>query len=46
LAARVRKVPAAEWFAIVLGGHKLKGMRAFFVHPVTEPAVIWQTRHH
>jgi threonine dehydratase len=40
LGARVRKVPAAEWFAIVLSGHKLEGMRGFFVHPVTEPAVI------
>jgi threonine dehydratase len=40
LGAQVRKVPAAEWFAIVLAGHKLEGMKGFFVHPVTEPAVI------
>lgn len=40
LGAQVRKVSAAEWFAIVLGGHRLEGMRGFFIHPVTEPAVI------
>ena len=40
LGGQIRKVPAAEWFAIVLGGRKLEGMKGFFIHPVTEPAVI------
>jgi len=40
LGGKIRKVPAAEWFAIVLGGRKLEGMKGFFIHPVTEPAVI------
>jgi threonine dehydratase len=40
LGAQIRKVPAAEWFAIVLAGHKLEGMKGLFIHPVTEPAVI------
>ncbi|MCJ7619769.1 MAG: pyridoxal-phosphate dependent enzyme, partial [Anaerolineae bacterium] len=40
LGGQIRKVPAAQWFAIVLGGRKLEGMKGFFIHPVTEPAVI------
>jgi threonine dehydratase len=40
LGGQIRKVPAAEWFAIVLGGRMLEGMKGFFIHPVTEPAVI------
>lgn len=40
LGGQIQKVPAAEWFAVVLGGHKLEGMKGLFVHPVTEPAVI------
>ena len=40
LGGQIQKVPAAEWFAVVLGGHKLEGMKGFFVHPVTERTVI------
>jgi threonine dehydratase len=40
LGGQIQKVPATDWFAVVLGGQKLEGMKGFFVHPVTEPAVI------
>ena len=40
LGGQIRKVSAADWFGIVLGGRKLEGMKGLFIHPVTEPAVI------
>ena len=40
LGGQIRKVPSAEWFAVVLGGHTLEGMRGFFIHPVIEPSVM------
>jgi len=40
LGASIVKIPVADWFGIVLEGHQLDGMEGFFIHPVTEPAVI------
>jgi threonine dehydratase len=40
LGGKIVKVPAAEWFGVVLEGRKLEGMEGFFIHPVTERAVI------
>jgi threonine dehydratase len=40
LGAGIVKIPVADWFGIVLEGHQLEGMEGFFVHPVTERAVI------
>jgi len=40
LGGQIQKVPAAEWFAVVLGGQKLEGMKGLFIHPVTERAVM------
>jgi len=40
LGGQIRKVPVGDWFAIILDDRKLEGMKGFFIHPVTEPAVI------
>jgi threonine dehydratase len=40
LGGRIVKIPAADWFGVVLEGRRLEGMEGFFIHPVTEPAVI------
>jgi threonine dehydratase len=40
LGGKIVKVPAAEWFGVVLEGRELEGMEGFFIHPVTERAVI------
>jgi threonine dehydratase len=40
LGGKIVKVPAVDWFEIVLEGRRLEGMEGFFIHPVTEPAVI------
>jgi threonine dehydratase len=40
LGGGIVKVPAADWFGIVLEGRQLEGMEGFFIHPVTERAVM------
>ena len=40
LGGRIVKIPVADWFGIVLEGDQLEGMEGFFIHPVTERAVI------
>jgi threonine dehydratase len=40
LGASIVKIPVAEWFGVVLDGHQLEGMEGFFIHPVTERAVM------
>ena len=39
LGARVEKIPFADWFRI-LATHQHPGMDGFFVHPVSDPAVM------
>jgi len=39
LGGKIVKVPAADWFQILLD-HGYEGMEGLFIHPVTEPAVI------
>jgi threonine dehydratase len=39
LGARVIKIPFAEWFEI-LRSHSYPGMDGFFIHPVSDPAVM------
>jgi len=39
MGARVEKIPFADWFQI-LATHEHPGMEGFFVHPVSDPAVM------
>jgi threonine dehydratase len=39
LEGKIVKVPVADWFGI-LRGDPYEGMEGFFIHPVTEPAVM------